>query len=183
MSKGTKTIESERLILRKFSKNDFQDVFDNWASDEEVAKGAGWPKHVNVEDTKKLVNMWVKEYQNDNIFNWIIELKNKCPIGSITVVRKDLDNRVCELGYNIGRNYWNNGYATESIKMVISYLFETQLFDTITAQCFEHNAASIKVLEKNGFKKEGILRNRYILNGNKVNVIELSLLREEYEQN
>ena len=47
-------------------------------------------------------------YKEDNVFNWIIELE-KIPIGSITVIRKDFNNRVCEIGYNIGRKYWNKG--------------------------------------------------------------------------
>ena len=180
MKNATKKLETERLVLRKFQEKDYQAMFDNWASQEEVATGAGWPKHENPEDTKELVKMWVEEYKQDNVFNWIIELK-KVPIGSITVVRKDLYNHTCELGYNIGKEYWKQGYATEAIKKVVEYLFETGLFETITAQCFEHNIASIRVLEKNGFKREGVLRNRYILDNKKVNLVELSLLKEEYK--
>ncbi len=181
MKNSTKKLETDRLVLRKFKEDDYQAMFDYWASDESVATGAGWPKHENPEDTKGLVKMWVDEYKEDNVFNWIIELKKEHPIGSITVVRKDLGNHTCELGYNIGSKYWNNGYATEAIHTVIDYLFKTGLFDVITAQCFEHNKASIRVLEKNGFVKEGVLRNRYIVNNKKVNLVELSLLKEEYE--
>lgn len=181
MKNSTKKIETDRLVLRKFKEDDYQPMFDYWASKEEVAKGAGWPQHTNPNDTKGLVKMWVDEYKESNVFNWIIDLKKEHPIGSITVVRKDLNNHTCEIGYNIGSDYWNKGYATEAIKNVIPYLFETGLFDTITAQCFEHNKASIRVLEKNGFKKEGVLRNRYIVDGKKVNLVELSLLKEEYK--
>ena len=180
MKNSTKKIETKRLVLRKFKETDYQSMFDNWASDEEVAKNAGWPKHETSEDTKGLVKMWVDEYDQDNVFNWIIELEKE-PIGSITVVRKDLNNHTCELGYNIGRKYWNNGYATEAIENVIKYLFDTKLFDTITAQCFEFNIPSIRVLEKNGFKREGVLRNRYIVDNKKVNLVELSILKEEYK--
>ena len=181
MKNTTKKIETDHLILRKFQEDDYQDMFDYWASEEDVAKGAGWPKHENPEDTKGLVKIWVDEYKDENVFNWIIELKEEHPIGSITVVRKDLGNRTCELGYNIGKEYWNHGYATEAIKYVVAYLFALDLFDTITAQCFEFNVPSIRVLEKNGFVREGILRNRYIVDDKKVNLVELSLLREDCE--
>lgn len=181
MKDSTKTIETQRLVLRKFNIDDYQMMFDNWASDSAVAKNAGWPKHENPEDTKGLVQMWVEEYKEENVFNWIVELKNQFPIGSITVIRKDLINRTCEIGYNIGQKYWNNGYATEAIKAVIDYLFSLDLFNTITAQCFEYNVASSRVLEKNGFSKEGILRNRYIMDGKSINLVELSLLKEEYD--
>lgn len=179
MKNTTKKITTNRLVLRKFKKNDYQAMFDNWASDEIVAKNAGWPKHEKKEDTKELVEYWVNEYKNENVFNWVIELKKELPIGSITVIRSDLNNRTCEIGYNIGRKYWNNGYATEAIKAVIDYLFELDMFDTITAQCFEYNLASSRVLEKNGFKKDGILRNRYIIDGHKVSLHDFSLLKEE----
>ena len=179
MKNTTKKIITSRLILRKFKKDDYQVMFDNWASDEIVAKSAGWPKHENLEDTKALVEYWVNEYKNENIFNWVIELKGESLIGSITVIRSDLNNRTCEIGYNIGRKYWNNGYATEAINAVIDYLFELNMFDTITAQCFEYNLASSRVLEKNVFKKYGILRNRYIIDGKKVSLIDFSLLKEE----
>lgn len=183
MKKETIKIETERLILRKFKIDDYQAMYNNWASDELVAKNVGWPKHENPMDTKNLVQMWINEYKEENIFNWIIDLKGQGPIGSITVVRKDLNNRVCEIGYNIGRKYWNQGYATEAIKFVLDYLFKIDLFDTITAEFFEHNIASFRVLEKNGFSKEGILRNRYIMDGKKINLVSMSLLKEEYLKN
>lgn len=180
MKYNTKKIETERLILRKFKLSDYKYMFNNWASCEEVAKNAGWPKHEKMSDTKELVQFWIDEYKNENIFNWIIELKDKEPIGSITVVRNDMINRTCEIGYNIGKEYWGNGYATEAIKYVVDYLFNTGLFDTIIAQCFEFNIPSIKVLENNRFIKEGILRNRYIIDNKKVNLVVASLLKEDY---
>lgn len=181
MKNSTKKIKTSRLVLRKFEEEDYLAMYENWASDEEVAKNAGWPKHEKKEDTKELVKMWVEEYQEENVFNWIIVL-DKVPIGSITVVSKDMNNHTCELGYNIGRKYWNQGYATEAIHDVVEYLFNSNLFDTITAQCFEFNIPSIRVLEKNGFIKEGILRNRYIMNNKKINLVELSLLKEDYSK-
>lgn len=175
----TRKIETERLILRKFKKGDHLDMFNNWCSREAVAYSAGWPVHRSINDTKALLDYWINEYKNDYIFNWIIELKDGPAIGSITVIKKDIRNKVCEIGYNIGDEYWNNGYATEAIKGVIKYLFK--YFDTITAECFLFNNPSIRVLEKNNFKKEGILRNRYILDNKKVDLVELSLLKEEYK--
>lgn len=173
-----KKIITDNLILRKFKEDDYIEMFENWASNENVSKNAGWPVHKNSSITRDLVKIWVNEYQNENVYNWIITHKktNKA-IGSITVVSKDMKNRVCEIGYNIGEKWWNNGYATEALKVVIDYLFSLDLFDVITASCFEDNIASKRVLEKNGFMLEGILRNRVIVNNVKKNLLQFSLLK------
>lgn len=177
---GTKRIVTDNLILRKFKENDYIEMFENWASNPNVANGAGWPVHKKIESTKKIVNIWISEYKNDNVYNWIIEEKKcKLAIGSITVVSMDLNNKVCEIGYNIGEKWWNNGYATEAIKYVINYLFSTNVFDVITASCFEDNIASKRVLEKNNFVFEGCLRERIIINNQKKNLLQFSLLKNE----
>ncbi len=180
MKNGTKRIITDNLILRKFKEDDYQEMYDNWASNANVANNAGWPVHKKIESTKKLVKMWVDEYKNENVFNWIITLKdsNKA-IGSITVVSKDLNNRVCEIGYNIGEDFWNKGYGTEAIKNVIKYLFSLNIFDVITAACFDDNIASKRVLEKNNFTKEGLLRNRVIINSQKKSLLQFSIVKEE----
>lgn len=180
MKNGTKRIVTDNLILRKFKEYDYQEMYDNWASNANVASNAGWPVHKNIESTKKLVKMWVDEYKNEDVFNWIITLKDsKKAIGSITVVSKDLNNRVCEIGYNIGEEWWGRGYGTEAIKNVIKYLFSLNEFDVITAACFDNNIASIRVLEKNNFTKEGLLRNRVIINNQKKSLLQFSIIKEE----
>ena len=177
---GTKRIVTNRLILRKFKEDDYKDMYENWASNKNVAINAGWPVHKKIESTKKLVKMWVDEYKNNNVFNWIIvEKESEKAIGSITVVSSDVNNRVCEIGYNIGEEWWNKGYATEAIDFVVDYLFSLNIFDVITASCFEDNIASMRVLEKNGFKKEGLLRDRVIINDVKKSLYEFSLLKDE----
>ena len=183
MKDGTKEIVTNNLILRKFKEEDYIEMYDNWASNPHVATSAGWPVHTDINSTKNLIKMWVDEYNEDNVFNWIVveKISNKA-IGSITVVSKDLDNKVCEIGYNIGESWWNKGYGTEAIKNVIDYLFSLEMFDVITAACFVENIASIRVLEKNEFKQEGILRNRIIYNNEIKSLRQFSLLREEYNK-
>ena len=57
---GTQTIETERLILRRFTVEDAGDMYKNWASDPEVTKYLTWPPHESVEFTKSLLADWVK---------------------------------------------------------------------------------------------------------------------------
>ena len=174
-------IITKRLILRKFNHLDYIKMYENWASDVSVAEKAGWPVHRDIEKTRQLVESWISEYDDIHTFNWIITLRdNNEPIGSISVVTKDIKNKVCEIGYNIGVNWWNHGYVTEAISEVVKYLFETGLFEVISASCFEDNDASRRVLEKNGFVYEGTLRKRVIQNNKRVSLLQFSILKEEY---
>lgn len=181
-NRGTQEIKTERLILRKFLQSDVHNMYNNWASEECVAIGAGFPVHTDESVTQEVVEIWVEEYKKEHIYNWTIELKSiNQVIGSITVVKKDLKNEIVEIGYSIGTKWWNNGYATEALNAVIKYLFKEVEVYCIEAACRESNLASIKVLNKCNMKKEAILKNRRLYKGKRENLIIYSILIEDYE--
>ena len=68
--KGTQTIMTDRLILRKFEYSDADDMFKNWANDSEVTKFLTWQPHNNVEVTKAIIEQWVNEYEHNCTYNW-----------------------------------------------------------------------------------------------------------------
>ncbi|MEG0307248.1 MAG: GNAT family N-acetyltransferase [Clostridium sp.] len=157
--KGTEVINTDRLLLRKFELDDACDMFKNWATDSEVRKFLSWKPHESIEVTKGIVEMWVKEYKDDNIYDWAIELKESGEvIGQISVVKLDEKNYSCEMGYNISRNYWNKGITSEALKSVIDYLFSQVGFNRIEARYDTNNGASGKVMIKSGMQHEGTLR-------------------------
>lgn len=178
---STITIETDRLILRKFEITDYEDMYNNWANDINVAKSSGFPVHTNINDTKDLVKYWVEEYKLDYIFNWIIiEKSSNKAIGSITVVNKDLKNKICELGYNVGQKWWNMGYATEALNKVVEYLFNINIFNTITAGCYAYNIGSMRVLEKNGFKKSATTRDDTNVDTKENSLVKYSITQNDY---
>ena len=73
--KGTIKLETERLILRKFTVEDAEAMYENWASEEEVTKFLTWPPHANAELTKCLLTNWGENYEKPDYYNWVIELK------------------------------------------------------------------------------------------------------------
>lgn len=80
--------------------------------------------------------------------------------GTIGLVTKDdLDIKTAELGYWIGEPFWNKGIATKVIKLIVKYGFEELSLQKIQASVFAYNDASIKVLLKNGFQRDGIFQN------------------------
>ena len=72
---GTKTLETARLILRRFSPKDAEDMYYNCAADPEVTKFLTWTCHVSPEATRALLEGWERQYENGIYFHWAIESK------------------------------------------------------------------------------------------------------------
>ena len=101
--KGTQTIETSRLILRRAIREDAEPMFRNWASDSEVTKYLTWPTHSNTTVSEMVIGSWLQEYERDNYYQWMIVLKEIGePIGSISVVRQNDHVQEAEIGYCIG---------------------------------------------------------------------------------
>lgn len=167
----TKTIELEtkNLELRKIKIDDYKDIYSCWTSDYEVSKYVTWSPHKSAEDTKKLVNYWVNDYNNDNSFRWLVTTKDKNEIiGMIDAISINMQYMTVEVGYCYGSKYWGKGYATEALKKVIDYLHEVG-FVVVYAQHFVSNIASGKVMKKAGMEYEALLKSRVI---NKNNIRE-----------
>ena len=179
---GSKTLETERLILRKIRREDAIIAFKNWCNSDEVDKYVLWKKHPKLETTVKLYEEWIEEYKDDKTFRWIVELKeNRDLIGTIDVSSRFIHHGSCEIGYCYSDKYWNNGYATEALKAVIKYLFEECDADVVNAEFMANNPASGRVMEKSGMQFEGILRSRVIDKNNIRNdLLNYSITKEEY---
>ena len=157
--KGTKTLETARLILRRAQLSDAQAMFDNWASDPEVTKYLTWPTHENVAATRWVLENWNGQYDNDECYLWLITLKGEdLPIGSISVV--SLDNRIrnAEIGYCIGGAWWHRGFTSEAMRAVIDYLFDEVGMNRIEARHDPRNPHSGEVMRKCGMQYEGTAR-------------------------
>lgn len=88
--KGTKTIETERLILRKFTNEDAKAAFHNWTSDDKVTEYLRWPTHTDLSVTERVIKDWVTKSEKDDFYQWAIELKElNEPIGTISVVDRN----------------------------------------------------------------------------------------------
>lgn len=159
---GTREIVTKRLLLRPFTNEDAEYVFKNWMSDEEVTKYLQLRKEVTCESTKIVVEKWVNSYLSPDFYNWAISLRDTGElIGNIEAFIKSEFDETGGIGYCIGRKFWNHGYATEALSMVLKYLLETVGFNRIEASHSIHNPASGYVMKKSGMIYEGTLRQAY----------------------
>lgn len=157
---GTTAIKTERLILRKFTLSDVDEVYRNWTSDEKVTPYVSWSTHQNAEETKGVIQHWINEYENGS-YNWVVQVAETGElIGSISVIRISRKHKNCEIGYCYGSRYWNQGYATEALKAVIDYMLDECGMHIVEARHHGLNPASGRVMEKAGMEKEAVLKER-----------------------
>jgi len=156
---GTVTLETERLVLRRFTMDDCPAAYRNWTGDERVTKYLRWPAHEDISVTQSVIEGWIRAYGSDSFYQWAIVPKEKGePVGTISVVDMDGRTEKMHIGYCLGYDWWNKGYATEAFSKVIEFLFEKVGARRIESQHDPENAASGKVMEKCGLRYEGTLR-------------------------
>ena len=156
---GTQRLETGRLILRRFTVGDAEDMYRNWASDPEVTRYLTWPCHASAQASAAILETWAAQYDDGGYFNWAIELRETSSvIGSISVVRQDETVNAAEIGYCLGRAYWGRGIMPEALCAVLDFLFDEAGFNRIAACHDVGNPKSGRVMEKSGMKYEGTLR-------------------------
>ena len=153
---GTKTLKTERLILRQFVKEDYKDMF-KWASNPEVVKYLSYNPHKTSDETKEILKCWIKGYSNPNEYNWAIEFNGRC-IGNISTVLQDDECYSCHLGWQIYIDCWNKGIMTEAARAVVDFLFGEVGYDRITSGHDTRNIGSGRIMQKIGMTLEGTFR-------------------------
>lgn len=142
------TLETNRLILRPFEYSDATDMFEKWASDDEVTKYLTWNAHKSIDETNSIISLWINQYEKQERINFAIVLKDTLElIGGIDVVGY-LDG-IPVIGYVLSRKYWNNGYMSEACKKVVEFLFNKG-YNKIRIDAVVENIASNKIIKKCG---------------------------------
>lgn len=181
--KGTQTIETPRLILRRARREDAEPMFRNWASDPEVTKYLTWPTYETVETAYPILGLWISEYEKLNYYQWMIELKELGePIGSISAVRQNEKIEEAEIGYCIGSRWWHKGIMTEALSAVIEYLFTQVGMNRIAARHDPNNPHSGGVMRKCGMKYEGTNRACDRNNQGICDAAQYAILRSEWNR-
>lgn len=157
---GTKILETNRLILRRFNIDDAGAMYENWANDPDVTKYLTWPPHKSIEVSKAVLNEWIAEYQSANYYQWAIILKSNRdkPIGSISIVHMNEEINMVHVGYCIGKKWWHQGITTEALIALIKFFMEDVGANRIESRHDPRNPNSGKVMMKCGLDYEGTMR-------------------------
>ncbi|MDD6472836.1 MAG: GNAT family N-acetyltransferase [Bacteroidales bacterium] len=176
-------MQTDRIYLRRWQESDAEALY-TYASDPDVGPRAGWPPHQSVAESREVINTFF-----NNSTTWAIVWKETDePIGCIGYYTHDSSNisigeNDCEVGYWIGKPFWNRGICTEALQLIINYCLEKRHFDNIWADHFIGNPASGRVISKCGFHDTGTLNTcSHLLGGDKEEVSVYILRSADYCQ-
>lgn len=154
---GTKTLESDRLILRKFELKDVESVYNGYINQSEFLYYAH-KENKSLDEIKDYIENKIERYKNDDYYDWVIILKeNNEVIGSINL-NVDMHNDSVQFNYAIDNRYIFKGYMTEALEEVKKFSIYELKVNRFQGGCAVENTASKRVMEKCGMKCEGVLR-------------------------
>lgn len=175
--KGTQTIKTERLVLRRFTIDDSKDVFEKWAGSSENSRFVMRNPHENVEETKRMLLKYVGSYNKPSFYMWGIVFENEL-IGYICGNEINEEIKSICIGYCITKSCWNKGITTEAAMAVIHYFFSLG-FNRVFSYHNPLNPASGRVMQKCGMKFEGRIRGGSLLAGKICDCLQYSILRSD----
>ncbi len=170
-------LSTERLLLRRMTMKDAQDVFE-YSRDPEVARHVLWSAQKHISEAKDYIRYMTKRYRDDLPSSWgIIDKASGRLVGTIGYMAFSEENASVEVGYSLARWLWGKGLMTEALRAVIDYTFDAMDVNRIEAQHEIDNPSSGRVMEKCGMTKEGVLRQRLYNKGEFKDVALYSILR------
>ena len=173
------SLKTARLLLRKFQLSDAPDV-QRLAGAPAVAAGTFLPHPYEDGMAEQWITDQARAHEGGSAVSFAITLAGDATfIGSISL---DIvqTHRHARLGYWLGLPYWNNGYATESVKAVLDYGFNRLNLNRIYSPHFQGNEASGQVLRKVGMTYEGRMREHYVRFDRFVDLELYGLLKREF---
>ncbi|MFA6226972.1 MAG: GNAT family protein [Candidatus Paceibacterota bacterium] len=160
-------LKGNKCVLRSYKKDDI-DPMAKIANNKAIAKNmySGWPNPY----TKKDAKLWVeRNLKEQTIIKFPLKLAievNGVFAGGIGgSIKENSNNSAMSFGYWLDEKFWGKGIITEAIELFIEYIFKNTKICRISATVYPWNEGSKKVLEKTGFKLEGIMRRSYFKNG------------------
>ena len=151
---NTPILETERLLLRPFEKEDAKDVFECWERDPDVAKYMFWTSHNDIEKTREWINFEIGQIKKDDWYRFALVLRETNELIGTALIYYEEEVDCWEIGYNLGKKYWGMGYTTEAVKYIIDFAIEQLNISQIVGRYAKENPASGNVMKKIGFQYE-----------------------------
>lgn len=174
---NTRTLHTKRLLLREFTLQDEEEVFE-YGSDELTLKYLIWEGLKDMEGARRAI---MNYYSKPGVFAIALEETNKC-IGCIDI-RMEPQYEKASFGYVLNRKYWNKGYMSEALFRILGFCFEDLGLNRVEATYYVGNEGSGRVMEKCGMTNEGIGRQEVKIKGIFHDVVHVGIIKEQWDTN
>lgn len=171
-------LETQNLILSKVETEDIPTIVELMEEKSISDNTCHIPYPYSEKDAVFWLGLIKEGLDKNNGFSFAIRNKDKKFLGAIGL--HDRGSKTAEIGYWLGKPYWNKGFASEAAQEIIKFGFENLDFDKIIGIIFPFNPASGKVLEKVGMQQEKILENQTEKNGVKFHNIQYSITKDAF---
>ena len=175
-------LPGRRLDLRWLTQRDAPAILEIF-SNSEVMKFWGTPPLRNLDAATELIEEIHQLFRSQRLFQWGICWRETNEVfGTCTLLNVDPAHRRAEVGFALGRSAWGHGLATESLEVLINFAFDALDLHRLEADVDPENDRSLRVLERQGFRREGYLRERWHHLGEVRDTVFLGLLRKEWSR-
>lgn len=175
------TLQTPRLRLRPLAESDVADVFAVF-SDPVVMRYWDGQLMGTLQDAMRYIDHIHHGFRRRDFFQWgIADAATDAIIGTCTLTHLSTTHQRAEIGFALRQAQWGNGFGTETVKAIIEFAFATLELHRIEADVDPRNERSLRLLERLGFEREGRLRERYYLNGERQDAIMMGLLRSQWK--
>lgn len=175
-------VSGERIYLRDVQPSDVNERYYFWMNDPEITQ---FLESRFVPNSMASLETYVKEKQGGpiEIFFAILVKDGHRHIGNIKLGPINWIHRIGDIGILIGEKaFWGRGYATEAIRLITGYAFDTLNLHKVTAGCYASNPGAVKAFEKAGFEIEGVRKAQAFYKGGYTDLILLGCLNDRAEK-
>jgi RimJ/RimL family protein N-acetyltransferase len=187
-------IIGERVRFRGVERDDLPS-FVKWLNDPEVKQGLLIYQPISQAGEESWFESMIKRPTDEQVLGIEVRLSGGKEnglgahpgeelwklIGSLAFDNIDWRNRSAEFGIMLGdKTYWNRGYGTEAVRLLVKHGFNTLNLNRIYLHVFENNPRAIRAYEKAGFVHEGRLRQAEFKNGEYIDILLMSMLKDEF---
>ena len=177
-------IETGRLLLRELTSDDIEWYMSHFSTPE-IVHGSGYPGPETIKAAKEEFEMYILgPWKEGTGLRWGITLKDDGSlIGSCGFYKWENEpHRKAEMGYDLAPAYWGRGIMREALQAIIRYGFEEMNLNRITVLVISYNDRSLRLVNRLGFVKEGVMRESAFFDGEFIDDVLLSLLRSDWTQ-
>ena len=176
-----RTLETERLILRKLTIEDVPAYYERLGSSEAVTRYMLFQPHQDIAESAASIQKVLLRYEAGRCYRWGIALgTDDSIIGMIELLRFDEESECCSFAYMIAERFWGQGYGTEALKAAFDFAFRQMQIRSIVADHMSENPASGAVMRKAGMSFVQTIPHAYEKNGRQHNAEQYRITQEEW---